>query len=265
MTVYWKTAMSFDYTPRSERGMTKDESSTQALVAKLGRRDELTAEEQRALEVLMEPPRRVDGGAELVKAGDRPRHSTLLIRGFCARINILADGSRSVTQLSVPGDFVDLHSLLLHQMDHGIIAIGDCLISEAPHRRLIELSASHPHLARLLWLDTVIDGAIHREWLHRMGVQDAAGRLAHLICELEARLDVVGLVSAASFDLPLTQIDLADCLGLSSVHVNRTLMTLRRRELVEWRGGRVRILDRERLRDFAEFDPTYLRLQRDPV
>jgi CRP-like cAMP-binding protein len=257
--------MSFDYTSRSERGMTKDQSPTQALIAKLGRRDSVTAEERHALEDLMEPPRRHPGGTELVRVGDRPRHSTLLIRGFCARINVLGDGSRSVTQLSVPGDFLDLHSLLMHQMDHGIVTIGDCVISEAPHPRLIALSASQPHLTRLLWLDTVIDGAIHREWLHRMGVQDALGRLAHLICEVEARLQVVGLATPAGFDLPLTQIDLAACLGLSSVHVNRTLMTLRRRGLVEWRGGRVRILDRERLREFAEFDPTYLRLQCDPV
>ncbi|WP_245591538.1 Crp/Fnr family transcriptional regulator [Brevundimonas bacteroides] len=213
----------------------------------------------------MEPVQIVPAGHPLVCPGDRPTSSTLLIRGLCARFNLLHDGSRSVTQISVAGDFIDLHSLLMTQMDHGIVAVSECAISKVPHDRIIAVTTRHPHLARLLWLDTTIDAAIHRQWLHRMGTQDAVGRLAHLICEIETRLEVVDEAGPDGFEFPLTQIDLADCLGLSAVHVNRTLMTLRRRELVEWRGGRVRILDRARLWALAEFDPVYLRLEAGPV
>jgi CRP-like cAMP-binding protein len=245
--------------------MTDRHDPTQALIRKLQRRDIVSHDECVALASIMDPAQTVAAGQLLVCPGDRPTSSTLLISGFCARFNLLRDGSRSVTQVSVPGDFIDLHSLLLARMDHGIVAISDCMISRAPHERIVSLTERHPHLARLLWLDTTIDAAIHRQWLHRMGVQDAVGRLAHLICEIEARLEVVDEAGLDGFDLPLTQIDLADCLGLSTVHVNRTLMTLRRHDLIEWRGGRVRILDRDRLRALAEFDPVYLRLEPAPV
>ncbi|HEV7352226.1 MAG TPA: Crp/Fnr family transcriptional regulator [Brevundimonas sp.] len=238
---------------------------TDALVRKFLRRDQVSAMERGALETLMEPPRRVSGGRVLTSLGERPDASTLLISGICVRMNVLRDGSRSITQLSLAGDFVDLHSLLIPQMDHAILTLTDCWVSRAPHARIRSLAERCPHLARLLWLETVIDGAIHRQWLHRMATQDALGRLAHLICETEARLAVVDLVEDDSFDFPLTQVDLADCLGLSTVHVNRTLMSLRRLQLVEWRAGRMRLLDRERLQQLAEFDPTYLRLDRAPV
>lgn len=242
------------------------QNPTQALVAKIERRDVLTADERQALTELMEPGQRHGAGAILISPGDRPASSTLLISGFCARFSLLSDGSRSLTQLSVPGDFLDLHSLLMRQMDHGIVALSECLVSRAPHEKIVHVAARHPHLGRLLWLDTVIDGAIHREWLHRMGAQNALGRMAHLICEMETRLSIVGLVDQErGFELPLTQADLADCLGLSAVHVNRTLMELRRLGLVEWRAGRVRLLNRDRLFALAEFDPRYLRLVREPV
>lgn len=245
--------------------MTECQDPTHALVRKLETRDRLTAEERGALKGLMEPVKVVHAGQMLVRPGDRPTSSTLLIGGFCARFNLLNDGSRSFTQISVAGDFIDLHSLLMAQMDHGIVAVTGCSISKSPHDRLRAITNQHPHLARMLWLDTAIDAAIHRQWLHRMGTQDAVGRLAHLICETEARLAAVGLAGPDGFDFPLTQIDLADCLGMSAVHVNRTLMTLRRARLVEWHGGRVRIVDHRQLFALAEFDPVYLRLERSPV
>lgn len=213
----------------------------------------------------MDPPQRIGAGRVLTALGERPDASTLLISGVCARMNVLQDGSRSITQLSLAGDFVDLHSLLIPRMDYATLALTDCWISRAPHGRIRALVERCPHLARLLWLETTIDGSIHRQWLHRMATQDALGRLAHLICETEARLAVVDLVDEDSFDFPLTQVDLADCLGLSTVHVNRTLMALRRLGLLDWRAGRMQLLDRAGLQRLAEFDPAYLRLDRAPV
>lgn len=245
--------------------MTARQGPGQALIAKLERRDRVPSVEKSALETLLDPPRAHPAGAAIISPGERPKRSTLLLSGIVARQNVMMDGPRSFTQLNIAGDFVDLHSLLMEQMDHGVVAITDCVVATAPHQKIVETVAAHPHLGRLLWLDTVIDGAIHRQWLHRMGRQAALGRLAHLICEMEARCAVVGLAGEDGFDLPLSQVELGDCLGLSSVHVNRTLMELRRLEVVEWRGARIRILDRDRLEDIAEFDPAYLRLNTAPV
>jgi CRP-like cAMP-binding protein len=257
--------MSFDYTLRHEPALTKGDNPTQALLRKLRRRDVLSEAEAAALEAVMEPLQRVPTGHSVICPGDHPASSTLLIRGFCARFNLLENGARSITQVSLTGDFVDLHSLLLKRMDHGIVALSDCVISRVPHDRLTQVIDSHPHLGRLLWLDTAVDAAIHRQWLHRMGAQDALGRLAHLICEIEMRLEAVEELGPRGFEFPLTQVDLADCLGISAVHVNRTLMALRRRDLVEWRGGQVRVLDRPKLWSLAEFDPLYLSLDAAPV
>ena len=236
-----------------------------ALVQKLLRRDDLSAEERLALSALLGPERRVPAGNLLIQPGDRPTHSTFLVSGFCARYSMTLAGDRQLTEINVPGDFIDLHSLLMKQMDHGIVALSDCVVAPAQHDDLRRLSERHPHLTRLLWLETVIDGAIHRQWLVTMGRQNAATRLAHLICELYLRLEAAGQADSQRFAVPLTQTDLGDILGLTPVHVNRVMMDLRQQGLIEWKGLQVAILDWERLARFAEFDPTYLRLRRDPV
>ena len=236
-----------------------------ALVKKLARRDDLSAAEREALARLLGPERRVSAGNVIIQPGDRPGHSTFLVSGFCARYSLTIGGDRQLTEINVPGDFVDLHSLLMKQMDHGIVALSDCVIAPAQHGDLRRLTEHHPHLTRLLWLETVIDGAIHRQWLVTMGRQNAASRLAHLICELYLRLEAAGQAADRRFAVPLTQTDLGDVLGLTPVHVNRVMMELRHEGLIEWKGAQVTILDWDHLATFAEFDPIYLRLQRDPV
>lgn len=210
-------------------------------------------------------PRTYVAGSEILRGGERPSESSLLLSGVCARLNGMMDGARSVTQLNLPGDFLDLHGLLTKQIDHGVVAISDCVTLPVSHADLSGVIDRHPHLARLLWLETTVDAAIQREWFHRLGRQDAFGRMAHLMSELDARLAHVGLGDPGGFDLPLTQSDFADCLGLSTVHVNRVLKELRVSGLLDWHGGRVEVLDREGLHRVAEFDPTYLRQVTAPV
>lgn len=236
-----------------------------ALVQKLSRRDDLSADERQALDALLGPGRRVPAGNLIIEPGDRPNHSTFLVSGFCARYSLTVGGDRQLTEINIPGDFVDLHSLLMKQMDHGIVALSECVIAPAQHGDLRRLTERHPHLTRLLWLETVIDGAIHRQWLVTMGRQNAASRLAHLICELYLRLEAAGQAQDRRFVAPLTQVDLGDVLGLTPVHVNRVMMELRHQGLIEWKGPQVAILDWDQLAAFAEFDPIYLRLKRDPV
>ena len=228
----------------------------------LERRDRLTAEETAVIERFVLRPVRVAAGADMVSEGKSPVHSTLMISGFSARYNMLSDGKRQISAVHVPGDFVDLHSLLLDPMDHSVLALTDCRVVEVPHALLREISETHPHLTRLLWTLTVIDAAIFRQWLIASGHLTAVGQISHFFCELWTRLSVVRLTEGNSFDLPINQTDLGDAMGLSVVHVNRCLMTLRRNGLLEWSGGRVTILDWDELRLLAEFDAEYLNLTR---
>ena len=235
------------------------------LVEKLSLRDRISPDEIGALQKALEPPKTVAAGSDIVREHTRPLHSTLLISGFSARYSTLEDGARQITEINVSGDFIDLHSLLMKQMDHGVVALTDCVIAEAPHSGLIDITERHPHLGRLLWLDTIIDAAIHRQWLVAMGRRSGLGHMAHLVCELYLRLQAVGQTGDLTFELPLTQTTLGDALGLSTVHVSRLISELRSEGVVAWSGGRIDILDWRRLAEIAEFDPTYLRLQCEPV
>ncbi|MBD3834110.1 Crp/Fnr family transcriptional regulator [Brevundimonas bullata] len=238
---------------------------TNALIEKLTRRDVVSASEIAALAEVLDPPRRVDAHVDIVLEHAYTEHSILLLEGFTARYSTLSDGRRQITEINVAGDFVDLHSLLMKQMDHGVVTLCPCVIAHAPHSRLRRLTEEHAHLTRLLWLDTIVDAAIHRQWLVAMGRRSGLGHLAHLVCELFTRLSAVGLTEGQTFNLPLTQTVLSDALGLSTVHVNRLIAELRREGLVRWSNPQVEILDWPRLSQIAEFDPTYLRLHSQPV
>lgn len=238
---------------------------TNALIEKLTRRDAVSATEIAALAEVLDPPRKVDAHVDIVLEHAYTDHSILLLSGFTARYSTLSDGRRQITEINVAGDFVDLHSLLMKQMDHGVVTLTPCIIAHAPHSRLRKLTEDYGHLTRLLWLDTIIDAAIHRQWLVAMGRRSGLGHLAHLVCELFTRLSAVGLNDGQTFHMPLTQTVLSDALGLSTVHVNRLIAELRREGLVRWSNPRIEILDWARLAQIAEFDPTYLRLHSQPV
>jgi CRP-like cAMP-binding protein len=200
----------------------------------------------------------------MVREGDRPSESTVLITGLAARYNVLKNGKRQITALHVPGDFVDLHGFLVKTMDHAVLAITPCQVGTVPHETLRQISENQPHLARLLAVSVAVDAAIHRQWIVAMGRRSALEHAAHLLCELFVRLQVVGLTTDNSFRLPLTQEELGDTLGLSTVHVNRIVQDLRKEELITWRGETLIIEDWSRLQQLAEFDPTFLSLEAEP-
>ncbi len=231
---------------------------------KLGRRDAISGEEEEALRSAMSNTLEYGPEQTIVEAGSEPEHSILLLEGFVYRHKSLKDGSRQILQINVPGDFVDLHSFVLKQMDHGISSFTECRLVCVPHSALIEISERLPHLTRLLWLNTVMDAALHRERMMTLGRRSALGRIAHLFCELHVRLDVVGLADGTAYDLPIRQADIAELLGLTPVHINRMLRELREMGLATFRAKRVEILDWKRLTEVAEFDPTYLNLQQRP-
>jgi CRP-like cAMP-binding protein len=137
-----------------------------------------------------------------------------------------------------------------------------CTVALVPHDRLRAITESSPHLTRVYWFSTNLDAAIHREWVVSLGRRRAVSAMAHLFCELNVRLGIVDLSNDGSYDLEITQQELAECLGISTVHGNRALQTLRASKSVDFRGGRVTILDLAALQSIAEFDPSYLYLDR---
>ena len=229
---------------------------------KLRARDDVSPEEEAAIRAAVSEVKEVAADSRLVRAREPVEACILLLSGIACRHKDLKDGSRQITELNVAGDFVDLHGFTLKRLDHDILALTACTLAIVPHPRMQALTERFPHVARIYWFATNLDAAIHREWELSLGRRSALSRVAHLFCELQVRLALVGLADEQGYDLPLTQGDVAECLGLTSVHVNRTLKELRGQGLLEFRGGRVRILDRPGLEAVAEFDPAYLYLER---
>ena len=231
---------------------------------KLRARNDISAEEEQAIRGCVAEVRDHPADTILIRAGDELETSLLLFDGLVARAHQLSEGERQITELHVPGDFADVHGFTLKRLDHDIVTMTKCRIAVVPHERLKALTEAFPHIARVYWFGTNLDAAIHRAWEVSLGRRRASPRMAHLFCELHVRLGIVELADDSGFSLPLTQDELADCLGLTAVHVNRTLKELRERGLVEFRSGKVLISDLEGLRELAEFDPSYLYLERRP-
>ncbi|HET9810480.1 MAG TPA: Crp/Fnr family transcriptional regulator [Sphingomicrobium sp.] len=233
-----------------------------AHLKKLRLRTAISAAEEEVIRGLVSETREVGPDQLLVKAGATLDSSILLLDGWIVRSKDLATGQRQVTEVHIAGDFVDLHGFTLKQLDHDLVTASDCTIAIVPHERLVELTERHPHLARAYWLMTNLDASITREMALSLGQRPAISRMAHLFCELHLRLEIVGKTRGDSFDFPLTQREIAECLGLTVVHVNRTLQALRKRGLVEAGGRQVTILDRAGLESVADFDPAYLHLDK---
>jgi CRP-like cAMP-binding protein len=227
---------------------------------KLKRRTQLSSEEERAIRDSVAETRRVPADQVLIHSGEELHTSMILIDGWLARSKDLPGGERQVTELHVAGDFPDLHAFTLKRLDHDIVTLSDCIVAMVPHERLQWITEQHPRLARIYWFTTNVDGAITRELALSLGRRSAAARMAHLFCELHMRLEAVGRARPDGFEFPLTQRELAECLGLTVVHANRTIQELRRRRLVELESRQLTILNRGGLEGLADFDPSYLYL-----
>ena len=221
-------------------------------------RHELSNEEKQVLEDGIESVRQVPARKQLVRAGDLIETSTLLIEGFVCRYMDDRAGHRQLVAVHVPGDFVDLHAFPMKRLDHDIATLGPVKIACFEHRTLQSITERYPHLTQKLWFSTLLDAAMHREWIFRLGRLGAEGRVAHLFCELNARLEMVGMAAEGRYMLPMTQPDLAEASGLTGVHVNRVLRALREKNLLTFKAGEVNILDRKALAAVAEFEPQYL-------
>ena len=218
-------------------------------------------DDEEALRSLSGSNRELASGEAVVREGDNPTNVTLLQSGLLCRHKHVAEGKRQILSFHIPGDIPDLQSLFIDVMDHTLAAVVRSNIVLIRHEAVRNLLKRRVELAALLWRDTLIDASIFREWMTGIGRRDAKARIAHLFCEMVTRMNAVGLSDTHLCDLPITQLDVADALGLTDVHVNRVLKELREHGIVEFRHGLITVLDWEALQDAGEFDPAYLHLK----
>lgn len=200
--------------------------------------------------------------SHIIQEGDRPEQVHLIINGWGARYKTVHDGARQIVAFLLPGDFCDLHTAVLGQMDHSIVAITTCHVAFIPNAEMDELTSNHNGLTKALWWGTLVDESVLRSWVVNIGRREAHERIAHLLSELYCRLELVGLVNGESFDLPITQEELADATGLTPVHTNRTLQRLRREGLIKLENRRLFVPDVKALHRLAGFDPSYLHIRK---
>jgi len=228
------------------------------LGAKLSSRLGLTSADQQAFLAAASPPRFVRKGECLIEQGEDIAALIILCNGMTHTVRTLSDGKQQIVAVSIAGDFLNSGGLLFRQARNSIFALTPAICLSLPFKQIETLTKTRPAIARALWLETAAQAAIQQEWMVWLGRRAAQTRLAHFLCEVTYRLQLAGSGTRDAFELPLTQRELADLLGLSSVHVNRTLQALRGQGLIELNHQRLKVRNRDGLYEVAEFDPRYL-------
>jgi CRP-like cAMP-binding protein len=218
----------------------------------------LSDQERTALEDLPMQIQAIRADQDIVREGDRPSRCFALLDGYTATYKMTGDGKRQIHSWHIPGDIPDLQSLHLRVLDNSVVTLTPCRVGFIQHEVLRELCRKQPRIMEAFWRQTLIDAAIFRDWMTNIGRREAYSRMAHIICEWIVRMRAVGLVQDHTCDLPMTQGELADAMGVSTVHVNRVLQELRGDGLITLKGSRLEVLDWEQLKQAGDFDPTYL-------
>lgn len=230
---------------------------TNPLTRKLELFGTLSEADRRLLDAVTSRTRSVEARTDLVREGEAPSDMYLIVEGLACRYKVLRDGRRSITAYLVPGDSSDFHASILTTMDHGIATLARCTVVDVSHGDALALS-ERPAIARALWWAALVDSATLRTWMVNVTRRDAESAIAHLFCELHFRMRLAGQASEGEFSLPVTQAELGDTVGLSTVHVNRSLTRLRDKGLVTFKGGRIAIPNTDQLAEACGFDPSYL-------
>ena len=219
-----------------------------------------TEAEQQLLANLPGTVRHYKPHVDIVRVGDRPSVVCLLLEGMACRYKLSADGRRHILSFHSPGDIPDIQSLFIDIMDHSLGVLVPSTVMAIPHARMCSIIDEYPRVAHVLWRESLIDAAVFREWIV-IRDRPAYMRVAHLLCEHFFRMQAIGLTEGNACPLPITQTHIGDALGLSLVHVNRTLQELRRDNLIRLERGTLTVLDEDGLRAAGEFDPLYLHLK----
>jgi len=231
------------------------------LVRKLGLWSPLDSQDEEAVLALPYTLRTLTAHSYIVREGDNPESSCLLVSGFAYRQKVVGNGGRQILALHMKGDIVDLQNSLLRTADHNVQALTKVEVAFIPREAVKKLAFGRPSVGMAMWYDTLVDGSVQREWTANVGRRDATTRMAHLLCEFGIRLEDAGLGDRCDYELPMTQEQLADATGLTSVHVNRTLMALDRDKITDRNKRAVRVVDWNRLAEVGDFSSEYLHLQ----
>jgi CRP-like cAMP-binding protein len=230
------------------------------LARKLSRILPLSEAECATLDLVEGRQETLRSGVDIVREGDSPSDFCALVDGCAYRYKQFPGGRRQIFALLLPGDLCELRSIIAKSADHGVRTLTPATLAKTSGDRMLMAVATQPKIAEALWRAALLDEAMLRAWLLNLGMRKAPARMAHLFCELEYRVREIGLCQEdGSFRLPLTQQDLGDSLGLTSVHVNRVLQFLRAESLIEFHNGVLNIIDMASLRALADFDEAYLR------
>jgi CRP-like cAMP-binding protein len=227
---------------------------------KFERRAELDDADRAAHMALPFHAKTIEAGRYLLREGTLTTYSTLLLSGFAFRHKLTTEGERQIVSIHVPGDFIDLEGSLLRTADHNVQTLTPCKVATVGRDHIVNLIDSHPRVGRAMWIDTLVDGSIYREWVMNVGRRAARPRIGHILCEFGRRVELAGLGDADGYEFPMTQEQLADATGLTPVHVNRTLKSLEADGLIVRDRRFIGIPDWARLRDMAGFNELYLHL-----
>ncbi|GJE40150.1 hypothetical protein KHHGKMAE_4240 [Methylobacterium persicinum] len=223
----------------------------------------LDDEERRAVLALPHTIRQVGPHTDVATVGERPAHCCLVLEGWAHRYAYTSAGDRQILSFYIAGDIPDLQHLYLPVMDHSLASLTACTLAFIPHEAMRALVVGRPGVMAALWRDTLVDASVYRERIMTLGRRQSLGRTAHLFCEMYMRQCAVGLADDLSCPLPPTQAELADAVGVTAVHFNRSLRTLRSQRRITLQGGQLTIRDWMGLVAMAEFDPVYLHFNED--
>ena len=209
--------------------------------------------------------RRLDAGSHLVREGEPPASCALLVEGFAFRHKTTSGGGRQIMALCIPGDAVDLLNIFLDVSDHAVQMLTSGTVADLSRPHLQGLALTHPTVGGALIRATLIDASILREWVVNVGRRNARERIAHILCEFAVRLEDRGLARRGSFELPMTQEQLADATGLTPAHVNRILKVLEREGLIKRQRRHIEFTNWRALQSVGDFTRQYLHLSSEDV
>jgi CRP-like cAMP-binding protein len=230
------------------------------LVRKLAQHSVLDAHDRQAILSLPQTVRVLEPSTYTVREGDPPQVCSVLVSGFAFRQKVTADGARQIVALHIPGEALDFQHLFLDVADHSVQTLTRSEVAFIPRAALHELVRTRPAVRHAMLVAILIEASIFREWVLNVGRRDARTRMAHLLCEFAVRLEAQGLAAEYRYELPMTQEQLADAVGLTPVHVNRTLKSLEADGLITRNRRQVSFPDWQRMREVADFTQRYLHL-----
>jgi CRP-like cAMP-binding protein len=232
------------------------------LVRRLELQSKLDEEDRQAILSLPYTLRTMEPQSYTVREGDAPTHCAVLVSGFAYRQKLTGEGARQILALHIPGDALDFQNIFLDEADHSVQTLTRAEMAIVPRAEFQKLARNRPAVAHAIIVTILVEASVFREWVLNVGRRDSRTRLAHVLCEFAVRLEAQGLADEYGYELPMTQEQLADAVGLTPVHVNRTLKALEAEGLISRNRRNVSFPDWQRMRDVGDFNQRYLHLAR---